>query len=95
MQLSQILRISLSKQDIDTNTYDEIPFNVHVEGDISYFFCFLIYESEKYLIVAETTLQGTEELRIIKKEKILSIDVCYDVSMFLEKEEDVNDVMFV
>lgn len=95
MNLSQILKLSLIKQDISSDSYDEIPFNVHLLDGIDYFFCFLLEETEAYLIVAESTLQGTEEVRIIKKDRIISIDICYDVSIFLNNEETDFNGMYV
>ena len=83
------------KQDIVVKSHDEIAFNVHLKDNISYFVCFLVAETEKYIVVVETTIKGTEELRIIPKTSIISVDVLYDLeSMMAEIPEDSNDIMF-
>lgn len=87
---------SLIKQDIDVKTPEEIAFNVHMVDGLSYFFCFLVAETEKYVVVAETTMKGTEELRVLVKNSIVSVDVVYDFSdMMEEPPQDHNDVMFI
>lgn len=87
---------SLIKQDIVVESQDEIAFNVHLKDNISYFICFLVAETEKYVVVVETTLKGTEELRIIPKSSIISVDVVYDLENLLTAEpEEQHDVMFI
>lgn len=87
---------SLIKQDIDVKSHEEIAFNVHLTDNISYFFCFLVAETERYVVIVETTLQGTEELRILKKDKIISVDIIYDVEQILTAEpQEHHDVMFI
>lgn len=87
---------SLIKQDIVVESQDEIAFNVHLVDNISYFICFLVAETEKYVVVVETTLKGTEELRIIPKHSIISVDVLYDLeSMMTAEPEDKYDMMFI
>ena len=52
-------------------------------------------ETERYVAIVETTLQGTEELRILKKDKIISVDIIYDVEQILTAEpQEHHDVMF-
>ena len=87
---------SLLKQDIVTKSHEEIAFNVHLVGDISYFFCFLMAETERYVVIVETTVRGTEELRILRKDKIISVDVIYDIEEIMS-QEPVDDVdrMFI
>ena len=52
-------------------------------------------ETERYVVIVETTLQGTEELRILKKDKIISVDIIYDVEQILTVEpQEHHDVMF-
>ena len=96
MNLSTLLIASLIKQDINVDSYDEIPFNIHTMGGLDYFLCFLIAETEKYVVVAETTMMGTEELRIIKKDNIDSLEIVYgklDEAIFQEKDEE--DMMYM
>ena len=77
-------------------SHEEIAFHVHLVNDISYYFCFLVAETEKYVVIVETTLHGTEELRVLKKDKIISVDVVYDVeSILLAEPEDHTDIMFI
>ena len=95
MNLSKLLIASLIKQDIYVKDCEEIPFNVHTIGGIDYFLCFLIAETEKYVVVAETTMTGTEELRIIKKDNIDSLEIVYgQLEKMFEKEEHQYDVMY-
>ena len=87
---------SLLKQDIVTKSHEEIAFNVHLKDNISYFFCFLIAETEKYIVIVETTPQGTEELRIFPKSSLISVDILYDLeSILAEEPADDPDVMFI
>ena len=87
---------SLIKQDIDVKSHEEIAFNVHLTDNISYFFFFFVAETEKYVVIVETTLQGTEELRILKKDRIISVDIIYDVEQILTAEpQEHHDVMFI
>lgn len=95
MNLSKLLMASLIKQDIAVESYEEVPFNVHTIGGMDYFLCFLIAETEKYIVVVETTMIGTEELRIIKKDNIDSLEIVYGQleNLFIEKDDEF-DIMY-
>lgn len=87
---------SLIKQDIVVKSHEEIAFNVHLKDDISYFFCFLVAETEKYVVIVETTHKGTEELRIFPKSSLISVDILYDLENILAEEpEEDPDIMFI
>ena len=91
MNYTNLLTDCLKKQDIDLNV-EEIPFNIFLKntGDILTL-CFIEYENENFLVVAETNNCGSEELRIIPKENIEYIGIFYG----FEKIEDKKDKMYL
>lgn len=92
MNYARALLLAVKKQNIDRDL-SKIPFNVFLSysGDVLSL-CFLEEETDTYLIVAETNIMGGEELRIIPKENIEYIGLCYGT---LETEEEEEDIMFV
>lgn len=88
MDFSEALSNSLSKQGISLEL-SSVPFNVFLKntGDVLTL-CFLEEESDDYLIVVETNVEGAEELRIIPKENIEYLSIFYDFTILDEKEED-------
>lgn len=89
MNYTNALINSLKEQDIDLKI-SEIPFNLFLKntGDILCL-CFIEFEDDDCLIVAETNDNGFEELRIIPKENIEYISVFYD---FKQVEKTTSDV---
>ncbi len=93
MNYTELIKNSLLKQDIDLKIC-EIPFNIFMKnnGDILTL-CFIECETEDSLVVAETTDEGFEELRIIPKDNIEYVSIFYDFES-IRKDEKTDDNMF-
>ncbi len=91
MNYNEALKYGLEKQGISVKI-DEIPINIFLKntGDILTL-CFIEKETENWLVVVETNNQGAEEIRVIPKENIEYISICYDSDTL---EEDNPDRMF-
>ena len=92
MNYEKALKYGLKQQEIELDT-NEIPFNIYLKntGDILTL-CFLEKETEDYLIIVETNMEGMEEVRIIPKENIEYISICYDLNII--SEDKASDKMF-
>ena len=93
MNYSEILTNSLKKQGIDMDI-KEIPFNLFLKNsDDVLLLCFIEYEDDKCLVVAETNDKGFEELRIVPKSNIEYISVFYDFNY--DENEEKTDKMII
>lgn len=87
MNYTNLLIDCLKKQDIELDI-DEIPFNVFLKNTEDILtLCFLEYETDECLVVAETNTTGFEELRIIPKENIEYISIFYGFNEIIEKRD--------
>lgn len=81
MKVSELIVNSLRFQDILIKSADEVPVNVYVDDGLDCFLCFYVSEDDDWLVVAETTMAGTEEIRMIRKDRIIKISICYQPSL--------------
>lgn len=78
MDFGYALGLALERQGIELDVR-EVPFNIFLKNTNDVLtLCFIEEEKKDYLIVVETTNEGTEEIRIIPKENIEYISVFYD-----------------
>ena len=91
MNMMKTLKEAIKVQDIDLEL-NEIPINIFLKhnGDILEF-CFIEKESEDALIVAELVGIG-EELRIIPKNNIEYISLCYKLTNTEQTNENHNRI---
>lgn len=88
MDFTKALKKSVHLQDINLNV-EEIPFNIYLKNNSDILtLCFLEYESEDFLIIAETTIHGSEEMRIIPKKNVEYISLFYDYTILTNHVED-------
>lgn len=94
MNYTESIRQGLEIQHIPIDIKNT-PFNVYLKhtGDILKL-CFLEKETCDCIIVSETTMNGTEEIRIIPKENIEYIAIFYDFTS-LETQKNKNDKMII
>lgn len=88
MNIKESLLKGTEIQKIDVELKN-IPFNVYLKhtGDILRL-CFFEDEDIETLIVSETTMHGTEEIRIIPKQNIEYIGIFYDWTSLEPKMRD-------
>lgn len=87
MNFTKLLTDCLKKQDIDMDI-SEIPFNVFLKNTCDILtLCFIEFENDDFLVVAETNNRGSEELRIIPKENIEYVGIFYGFEEIEEKED--------
>lgn len=94
MNYTESLKQGLEIQNIPLDIKNT-PINVYLKhtGDILKL-CFLEKETYDYIIVSETTVNGTEEIRIVPKNNIEYISIFYDFTS-LETKENKNDKMII
>lgn len=94
MNYTESLKQGLEIQNIPLDIKNT-PINVYLKhtGDILKL-CFLEKETYDYIIVSETTVNGTEEIRIVPKKNIEYISIFYDFTS-LETKENKNDKMII
>lgn len=93
MDYGKLLVCAVRKQDIDLEL-EEIPFNIFLKntGDVLSL-CFLEFEDDDCLIVAETNGFGTEEMRVVPKDNIEYVGIFYDFTSL--DGDDPRDNMFL
>lgn len=93
MNIKSLLEKIIEVQKIDLK-YDNLPFSLYLTND-ELNLCFLEDETDDAIIVCETNFQGQEELRIVNKKYITHINIIYNISNFIKKEDKLKDRMFL
>ena len=68
-----------------------ICFNLILKEEYYLQNCFFVDEDDDTLTVVTTTMEGTEELRIVPKQSIIYIQPVYDADVFLDEPEEKID----
>lgn len=93
MNYARALLSAITKQGIEL-TIKDVPFNIYMKHTMDILsLCFLEEETDNYIIVVETNINGEEELRIVPKDNIEYISICYGKLELQEEEKE--DIMFI